>query len=64
MAWLAVDKDGTEAIYDECPRRRENREIWDFIFLDDGRNIIELPSGSIKKLIGRELSWEDEPVEI
>lgn len=25
---------------------------------------IHLPDGSIKKLIGRELSWSDEPVEI
>ena len=25
---------------------------------------IELPKGSIKKLIGRELSWSDEPVEL
>lgn len=26
--------------------------------------MIELPKGSIKKLIGRELSWKDEPVEL
>lgn len=25
---------------------------------------LELPKGSIKKLIGRELSWNDEPVEL
>lgn len=25
---------------------------------------VSLPKGSIKKLIGRELSWEDEPVEL
>ena len=25
-------------------------------------NRIDLPKGSIKKLIGKELSWEDEPV--
>lgn len=25
---------------------------------------IEIPQGSIKKLIGRELSWNDEPVEL
>ncbi len=25
---------------------------------------IELPKGSIRKLIGRELTWEDEPVEL
>ena len=25
---------------------------------------IELPKGTISKLIGRELSWDDEPVEL
>ena len=25
---------------------------------------LNLPKGSIKRLIGRELSWEDEPVEL
>ena len=25
---------------------------------------IELPRGSIKKLIGKDLTWKDEPVEI
>ena len=27
-------------------------------------NVVKLPKGTIKKLIGKELSWEDEPVEI
>lgn len=27
-------------------------------------NCIELPVGSIEKLIGRELTWEDKPVEL
>lgn len=26
--------------------------------------MIELPKGSTKKLIGRELTWDDEPVEL
>lgn len=25
---------------------------------------IELPKGNIKKLIGRELTWDDDPVEL
>ena len=25
---------------------------------------VELPKGSIKKLIGRELSWSDDPIEL
>lgn len=42
--------------------------FWDnFEFDPDGNPIdytIELPKGTIKKLIGRDLTWEDEPVEI
>lgn len=29
-----------------------------------GRASVELPRGTIKKLIGRKLKWEDEPVEL
>ena len=61
MAWLAVDKDGTENMK---PERK--KEYWD---AEENqplcyRDMIELPHGSIKKLIGRELSWSDEPVEL
>lgn len=27
-------------------------------------NVVKLPKGTISKLIGRELRWEDEPVEL
>ena len=30
----------------------------------NGCNYVELPKGSIAKLIGRELKWDDEPVEL
>ena len=43
MAWVAVNKDGAEFIYDDYVR---------------------LPKGYIKKLIGKELSWDDSPVKL
>ena len=64
MAFVAVDKDGAEAIYDECPVRHavswlptkyRNGEYTEWIYL---------PKSSIAKLIGRELTWEDEPFEL
>ncbi len=59
MAYLAVDRDGAEYIYYNKPFK-ECDEYWcDNIPWD-----IQLPEGSIKKLIGRELTWDDEPVEI
>ena len=30
----------------------------------DDNNRVELPKGTIKKLIGRELTWDDEPIEL
>lgn len=65
MAYLAVDKDGGEAIYNHKPFRGINKvkpvtEMW---FLPKiGSHYIRLPKGSIKKLIGKDLTWNDEPV--
>ena len=57
MAFVAVDADGEEYIYHTKPVR--NTEDW-----EDGFMAILLPTGSIAKLIGKELTWEDEPVEL
>lgn len=56
MAWIAVDKIGEELIL-----RTEPFRVGDYWI---GYSIVHLPHGSIKKLIGRELSWSDEPVEL
>ena len=54
---LAVDYNGIEKAFWNKPKRCEkHREWW-------GDSMV-LPHVSIKKLIGRELSWSDEPVEL
>lgn len=58
MIFLAVDKDGTEGVYEGRPERAEIQVWWSY----DGS--VRLPKGSIKKLIGKDLTWQDEPVEI
>ena len=91
MAWVAVDKDGTEKIFSSVPLRRS--WIRDAAFSvvtaatvrraytknqfnkwaahwssDDSDPLPEgciiLPKGSIKKLIGRDLTWKDDAVEL
>lgn len=77
MAWVAVNKDGVEFIYEEKPTRGKN--YWEPAIIgqmpsandwgeEDYDNIyddyVRLPKGYIKKLIGKGLSWEDEPVEL
>lgn len=66
MAWVATDKNGEEYLYEEKPSR-DYGCIWKATFREDqdrNSDFIELPKGSIKKLIGRELSWDDETVEL
>lgn len=69
MAWVAVDKDGRECIYQFRPNRGDNEfrpKIRNnkFIPLHEYSVWMSLPKGSIKKLIGRDLTWNDEPVEL
>lgn len=56
MAWVVVDKIGEELI-----SRTEPFRIGDYWI---GNSIFHLPKGSIKKLIGRDLTFDDEPVEL
>ena len=59
MIWLAVNKDGTEVCFDKKPFRYEPLGIWCLYTNTDG---VEIPKGSIEKLTGKQISWEDEPV--
>lgn len=70
MAWLAVNGNGDETISPEKPERGWGKQ-WDFseevcVESECGSVIftISLPKGSVYKLIGRELTWNDEPEEL
>lgn len=56
--WLSVDKDGMEAISEDKPERSEVFFFW------SSENCVDVPKGTIKRLIGRDLKWEDEAVEV
>lgn len=58
MAWLAIDKDGIEVIHAQKPVRRE--KYWDNLVY----SFVIVPKGFSKKLLGKQLTWEDEPVEL
>lgn len=60
MVWLVVDKNGTECVFTVKPTRSPYGTWRVYCF----GNYIELPKGSIKKLIGKELTWSDEPVKL
>jgi hypothetical protein len=58
MPWLAVFKDGSEAVYSNHPSR--NAEGW--LCGDCDWDCLE--KGKIFKILGRSLTWDDDPVEI
>ena len=60
--FLAVDKDGNEWKFDIKPIRHKDN-VWD-VYEGDYRNAEHLQYGLIEKLIGRKLTWQDEPVEL
>lgn len=90
MAYLAVDKDGTEAVFRRKPKRVKTTSKWNDVvekFVCEGRiypsndgyeyhesygslQTIKqttksiLPKGSIKKLIGKDMTYNNEPFKI
>lgn len=59
MAWLAIAKDGTECITAEKPEYLVSLDLW-----WNDPTPIELPSGYIKKMLGKEITVGESPVEI
>ena len=72
MAWVAVDAHSGEYIFQNKPKRDDNWWVDPIYESFDGLGELEyhyysdikLPKGSIKKLIGRDLTWQDDPVEL
>lgn len=73
MAWVCVGFSDEELVFFNKPHRRISKNVFHFdetdIFehewIDDKYcGCINLPKGSIKKLIGKKLTWEDDPVEL
>ena len=68
MVWLCVDSNGAEVVFNNeisgKPARLHFGEFDQYYGMwGNGSDMVELPKGSIKRLIGRELTWEDDPVE-
>ena len=58
MAWIAVDGDGYGCIYEKKPIRVEY--FWRAIESE----VVDVSDYAIQLLVGRDLTWEDEPVEV
>lgn len=65
MIWLTVDKKGNEEIHSNLPIRiEEDEEIGFWLVRGYKQPYIKVPKGTIEKLIGKKLSWEDEPYKL
>lgn len=76
ITFYFVDEDGIEYASNVKPTRHKSEPIWiikktsmDINTLekkevDDYKSMVELPNGTIKKLFGVELKWQDEPINI
>lgn len=66
MAWLCKDLDGAEWISTTMPVRDEDSPTWMCLSESnsgcDEWDGIELPEGTIKKILGRDITWYDEPI--
>lgn len=62
MAYLCTDKWG-EYIADNNPIRSFFEwEGWEKNTDGESCTVISVPKGTIKKLIGKEMTWEDDPI--
>lgn len=59
MAWLAIEADGTEFVFAQKPEYLISLDCW-----WDEHDKIEVPSGTIKKITGKEITVNEAPVEI
>lgn len=73
MAWVATDAYSNEYIFQNKPKKDGNWWVDPIYESLDGQgrisayhhnSDIQLPKGSIKKLIDRDLTFEDNPVEL
>ena len=64
MPYLAVDKDGTCAIYKDKPER--GKEDWNPILYPSGyiSPWMYIPESAMLRIAGKVLTWDDEPFEI
>lgn len=70
MTWICTDHDGTELLFDYRPvwvnlMKLTKKEIEELQPSNpEGEAFVTLVPGSTKKIIGRNLTWEDGPIEI
>lgn len=63
--FLAVNPNGDEVLLDSFPIRYEGQwtdERIDHFSIEEKNSAIIIPPGTIKKLTGKNISWDNEPI--
>lgn len=63
MAYLAVDENGDEYIFQSEPKRYMKDGDWIPNYEYD-RDYVLVPNGTIEKILNYKITWIDNPVEI
>jgi hypothetical protein len=64
MSWVCVNLDGQEGVANVCPVRDYEDNQWLSADYEFSGGVIDLPKGSIERLIGYQLTWKNEPCQI
>jgi hypothetical protein len=68
MAWLAVDEDGRAHIFTNCPKRSWNSWVLSVDVVQ--QNLLKIigyapiDADKIPDIIGKNITWKDDPVKI
>ena len=64
FTYLAVEPNGNELIFSEPPRRIDEHSTCGWFCSSNSTQCVNVPRGTIKKITGKTITWEDEPIKL
>ena len=64
FAYLAVEPNGNELIFSEPPHKCDEYSTCGWFCNDNSSQCVSVPRGTIKKITGKTITWEDEPIKL
>ena len=64
FAYLAVESNGNELIFSEPPCRIDEHSTCGWFCSSNSSQCVSVPRGTIKKITGKTITWEDEPIKL
>ena len=64
FAYLVVEPNGDELIFSELPHRINAYSTCGWFSNNIDTQCVYIPHGTIKKITGKSITWEDEPIKL